>query len=296
MSPDSSSSPSVSASMSSAPSSSNATNSTSPIVFSAPSSSPDATMSLPSLLSPVPIIVPSDTNNVYECSNGTVVHAGQIANDTTLINLSVAYAAAINGSDIFDAAMNDLESVLLQSAIAAALNCDNILDSRRLRKEEKRSLSASTDTLGNCNISMTKSTCFVLESDLAFIINDIVNPQYSAYIAYLAIQQGMDTGTFIKNLDDFIALTYLAPLPLFPPVNNTQPLDAFHNHSRNDGNATKSWTIGACITMSTGGFIVLVAWFYSSRLRNKGKVEIPDEPSLSVVSVFSAEHGCANNT
>eukprot|EP00547_Thalassionema_nitzschioides_P009191 CAMPEP_0194230924 /NCGR_PEP_ID=MMETSP0156-20130528/44660_1 /TAXON_ID=33649 /ORGANISM="Thalassionema nitzschioides, Strain L26-B" /LENGTH=106 /DNA_ID=CAMNT_0038963523 /DNA_START=777 /DNA_END=1097 /DNA_ORIENTATION=+ len=100
----------------------------------------------------------------------------------------------------------------------------------------------------------------------------------------------MNNGIFLENLGSFIGLTYLAPLPLVPPPNNTQPLDVFRNQSGNDGNTTKSWTIGACVAMSTGGFLALAAWIYSRRVRNKRHIEIPDERSLSPVSLFSAEH------
>mmetsp|Transcript_3857 Transcript_3857/g.5595 ORF Transcript_3857/g.5595 Transcript_3857/m.5595 type:complete len:175 (+) Transcript_3857:220-744(+) len=129
--------PSTSPSLSSVPSTSRA---------ATPILSPNPSLFLPSLLSPNE--GPSDIIDVYECSNGTAIRTTQVANDTTLINLSVAYAAEIDGSDISDEALSGLETILLQTVIEAALDCDDATDSGRRLVEQKRELLASTDTLG----------------------------------------------------------------------------------------------------------------------------------------------------
>jgi hypothetical protein len=138
----------------------------------------------------------------------------------------------------------------------------------------------------------------VLETDLAFIINEDINPQYAAYASYLALKEGMTNDTFVESLEEILRLTYLAPLPLVPPPNTTQPLHTVETDTGNDGgndgdSKTKSWTIGACVVMSTGGLVALGAWFYNRRIRQKRHVELidnqVDDRSNSPVSLFSAE-------
>lgn len=141
---------------------------------------------------------------------------------------------------------------------------------------------------GNCNATRADVECFVIESDLAFIVNKVVNSQFTSYLAYIAMQKGMLNNIFIGELEQIQKLTYLAPLPLLPQPNNTQPLDAFdHHQGAGGGKRTRSWTIGACVAMSTGGVATLAAWFYSQRAQTKAHIGFIDDRSLSHSPIFS---------
>jgi hypothetical protein len=87
-----------------------------------------------------------DVVGIYECTNQGVALSDDIANVTTLINLSVAYAAEINGTELSPGAVADLEAALLQAAIGAALDCGS--SSNRLLQQQDRELLATTDALG----------------------------------------------------------------------------------------------------------------------------------------------------
>jgi hypothetical protein len=144
---------------------------------------------------------------------------------------------------------------------------------------------------GPCNATIDGASCFVLETDLAFVLNKEVNPQYVAYLAYLSMKDGMTNGTFSEDIEQILKLTYLAPQPLVPPPSSTQPLDVDDESEAPPGGSrrTKNWTIGACIAMSTGGLLALGAWFYKRRYQNKRHIELDDNRSESPVSLFSAE-------
>jgi hypothetical protein len=89
-----------------------------------------------------------DDIGVYECTDQGVILAGTASNDTTVINLSLAYAAEINGTDISPETMRQLEFLLLEAAIAAALGCDAPPRTNRLLAKNRRNLLALTDILG----------------------------------------------------------------------------------------------------------------------------------------------------
>lgn len=126
---------------------------------------------------------------------------------------------------------------------------------------------------------------------MKFVLNKEVNSQYVAYLAYLAMKDGMANDTFIQNNEEVLKLTYLAPLPLVAPLNTTQPLEVGEESESSPRNSsrTKSWTIGACIAMSTGGLLALGAWFYNRRFRSKRHVELADDRSDNPASLYSAE-------
>lgn len=102
----------------------------------------------------------------------------------------------------------------------------------------------------------------------------------------------MSNNTFTNNAEDFLKLTYLAPLPLVAPPGSLQPLDSFNDEptpQAKRNNRTKNWTIGTCVAMSTGGILALGAWFYRRRAQDKRAVEVADEHSEPPESVYAAQ-------
>jgi len=85
---------------------------------------------------------------IYECLNQSVIHAPKIVNGSTLINLSIAYAAAVNESKISSAVINNLEAILLETAITAALQCNVTDRNQQNLSQQHRNLLTSTDILG----------------------------------------------------------------------------------------------------------------------------------------------------
>ena len=81
-----------------------------------------------------------------KCSNGAL--AGSTAGPTTPINLSITYAAEVNGTLTADV-LSDLEATLLEAAIAAALGC-NSTGRRALSgaASRRRKLAVTSESLG----------------------------------------------------------------------------------------------------------------------------------------------------
>lgn len=89
-----------------------------------------------------------DTVGIYECTDQGVILAGTPGNAITHINLTVAYSAEVDGTEISQEITNRIEAELLLAAIAAALGCESSTVNNRLLRQQARTLRASTDTIG----------------------------------------------------------------------------------------------------------------------------------------------------
>ena len=111
-----------------------------------------------------PTVTPTRAQiGIYECSDRGVVRVDTAASETTLIKLSVAYAAEVSGTRISVTLLDKLELIFLESAIAAALGCAPYQLNRQLLQERDRSLLTSTEHLGRCNDAASKT---YIESEL----------------------------------------------------------------------------------------------------------------------------------
>lgn len=147
-------------------------------------------------------------------------------------------------------------------------------------------------SLGACNATSDVDLgCFVMETDLTFEVNGVVDQQEAAYNSYLALREGMDDDSLADEVDEIEKLTYLAPLPLIPPNNTTQPLEV----DSAGGSRTKkiSWAIGASVVMSACGIIAIAGVYYNRR--NKRALSTEDDDYMSekaaVTSCYSDEQG-----
>jgi hypothetical protein len=113
------------------------------------------TSQLPSSVpSSVPSMVPKasttdfDLSSVtaFECTANGLGIAGSLGNETTLMQLTVAYAAEAINSTIDDDALDELELLMLETAVGSALEC--VTDRRRRRLVfGHRNLATSTQVL-----------------------------------------------------------------------------------------------------------------------------------------------------
>ena len=143
-----------------------------------------------------------------------------------------------------------------------------------------------------CNTTFANADCFVLQTDLAFILNKAINSDYVSYLAYSALEEGMTNDKFVDEIDEFFRLTYLAPFPIIPPATSSQPLGSVEDEpvfEKKGNNRSHGWIIGVCVAMVTGSLVALGAWFYKRNIYDKRSVEVTEAVLESPESDFSGE-------
>jgi hypothetical protein len=105
----------------------------------------------------------------------------------------------------------------------------------------------------------------------------------------------MTNSTIVKKMNNSIFnLAYLAPLPLVAPSSSSVPLDTLEGDDQDGSalksrNATKIWTIGACVGISMGGLAALAIWFYHKR-RLAGTQRIVRTQPNTILSPQAMDH------
>jgi hypothetical protein len=109
-------------------------------------------------------------------------------------------------------------------------------------------------------------------------LNEIVEADYAAYVAYLAIRNAMEQGTYLVEDPLLVKLQYLSPSPDFPNTNtglSSTSTDA--PPSWNQGSSISAWTTGACITVSAGGLVALLVWGRNRWTRHRRHIQLLEE-------------------
>lgn len=117
-------------------------------------------------------------------------------------------------------------------------------------------------------------------ADIVYILNGSRNADYSAYLAYLALNDEM--GSFDEELFDVERVEYLAPLPILPPVALDDP-DTSADGFLSSGQTTitfNPWTVGTAVAMSTGGVMALFLWSRNRRTRNRRHMQLLEDVSV----------------
>mmetsp|Transcript_20392 Transcript_20392/g.36995 ORF Transcript_20392/g.36995 Transcript_20392/m.36995 type:complete len:384 (+) Transcript_20392:370-1521(+) len=251
----------------------------------APSSSPAPTETLSAVPTSSPTTSPAPTSapvapTIFECSDQGVVPAGTPALVTTPISLTILYEAE-STVDSTDAFLADLEQALFSIAVEAALEC-NI--ARRQLQQLSRKLATSSEVVGDCTPTEgDANTCFTLETNMEFEVNDNVDQERTAFLAYSALQSAMNDYTG-DGIDSVVRLTYLAPTPTDPSDSNDP------ESAQTETGGVSPLAIGAAAALVAGGTLALFVWHRNRSTRNKRHVELEEDGnSMSPVSLFSAE-------
>ena len=126
---------------------------------------------------------------------------------------------------------------------------------------------------------------------MSFVLNMEMDAEMATYKAYKALEDGMEDLSLAALVEKVVKLVYLTPLPLVEPVGQT--LDAtpqqLEDTTDKSGSRGRPWTIGATIAMSTGGLLVLAAFWRGRYLRRQDKHVELDDGSISPASCFSVE-------
>ena len=123
--------------------------------------------------------------------------------------------------------------------------------------------------LGLCNATIDDASCFVMGADIVYILNGNRNTDYSAYLAYLALNDQM--GGYDAELPDVARVLYLNPTPVLPPVAVGDPdpsADEFIS-SGNDTISNSPWIVGAAVAMITTGLLTMMVWKRNRRNQDR---------------------------
>lgn len=119
------------------------------------------------------------------------------------------------------------------------------------------------------------SLCTTMETDFSFAVDETMNSDLAAFLAYVSLQDGMDGGRFTMEIDGVDRMEYLSPLPLIPPFPPNGQLAA-----EGDDVGVSPFTMGAVALVSIGGFLALGTWARNRRNRNTQHMHLLENMSL----------------
>lgn len=142
---------------------------------------------------------------------------------------------------------------------------------------------------GRCTPTVKSASCYIVQTSLTYVLNQSVDAEYSAYVAYLAIRSGMEQGTYVTEDPSLLQLKYLSPSPMFPTPSGTSSSSSYKSSATSTlsrETSISSWTMGACITVSAGGLLALVVWGRNRWTRHRRHIQLLEEE----ISLASPQH------
>ena len=105
---------------------------------------------------------------------------------------------------------------------------------------------------------------------MEFVVNDNVDQERTAFLAYSALQSAMNDYTG-DGIDSVVRLDYLAPTPTDPNDSNDP------ESAQTTTGGVSPLAIGAAAALVAGGTLALFVWHRNRSTRNKRHVELEED-------------------
>jgi hypothetical protein len=180
---------------------------------------------------------------VFTCTENGVDLARPPFGNATVVDIQVVYA--VEALALLRNFEDDLQDKILASAVIGALQC-NTGGPLFGPGGNMPSVNMSTIPTGEPCISPV-TFCIVFETSFQFIVEEDLDPEVAAVLAYAFIREEMDSGAFVEAIPVLDRVEYVRPvLTELPPIIIPEiPIGA-----DTQGSITVSpWTIGAVLAM-----------------------------------------------
>jgi hypothetical protein len=150
--------------------------------------------------------------------------------------------------------IESVERLIMITALAGALQCEtggvffsNLTAGATGRSKENFEIPFNTaSTNDTCEASI--SSCKIFETQFQVSLNKIVDPEIAAFLGYVMLKENMEDGTFAQNIPTIDRCEYLKPLPLRPPMTQTNGTSQEENQST-DRLSVSPWSLAAVSAM-----------------------------------------------
>jgi hypothetical protein len=195
----------------------------------------------------------SQESEVFDCNfNNVITIAKPPTNSITTLRFQVGYAieSTANQTEYIER----VERQIMITALAGALQCEtggvffaNLTAGATGRSKEILGIPFNT-TSNNDTCEASISTCTVFETQFHVAVNKILDPEIAAFLGYVMLKENMDDGTFVQNIPTIDRCEYLKPLPLLPPMTQSNNTSKEENQST-ERLSVSPWSLTAVSAM-----------------------------------------------
>jgi hypothetical protein len=158
----------------------------------------------------------------------------------------------VESSAFLDEFKDKLEAQILESAVIGALQC-NSGGSVFGPKGNVTAVAMFTSVIGDdCTAQI--SFCTVMSTEFQIVAGDDLNPDTTAFLGYVKLQEDMDGGVFVEEIPILDRVKYQSPLPLLPPMTSPGDIPVLQEVDSSSTSSVESlslspWTYGAVMAM-----------------------------------------------
>jgi hypothetical protein len=175
------------------------------------------------------------------------------SDETTYVEIETTYNVE-SAVPLLDVCVCDIELGVVEAAISGALQCS---DTAAKLNSTETPLDANTTLLSvaTCAPELNATNqCGAFKSSFAFQINRKVDSEVASVLAYLRIQEVMNSGELANHTDAVDRFEYVSPaIPILPPiVSDPEAPETDRSSSSLTSNSlsVSPWTLGAVVATS----------------------------------------------
>jgi hypothetical protein len=198
-------------------------------------------------------VINESNGMIFRCANdGVRIVTRPIPDDIVSTQVEIKVVYTVEATGLLNTYRTNLDDKIGNLAVAGALQClvtdpmYNITEALTVR---------TFNTGEQCTTQLNNTICSVLETNIIFTINQDVDENVAAFLAYIKIQENMNDSAFLNGIPNLSRIQYNRPLPLLPPIESSSsssggPKPASTIETSNNTTISASpWTLGVVVAM-----------------------------------------------